>query len=158
MYNMLFPEQEIPFNDVYYTCYMLEYIARKRKLQNFEVLSYIPKEALYRLISCAEVYHCENPEKISDEWIEKFTIPTGDFHYDNVKPELNVHIPSETRIGKVFAKLIWAITKDTPDDDLLGTFYNVYNSFLAKKINDYNCSAFYEPPYVQIKAYYDGHF
>lgn len=158
MYKEYFPEEDIEFNDIYYICYMLEYVARMRHLQNFEVLNCISKEQLYHLLSCADVLHCENPNKIANEWIRDYSIPEGDFHFDAVDPELEVNIPSETRIGKVFAKIISEVVVNTIDDDLLGTFYNVYNSPITKKINDYNCSAFYEPSYYQVRAYYNGHF
>ena len=158
MYKMYFPDEKIEFNDIYFICFMIERVARKRHLQNFEVLRCISRDELYRLLSLADVLHCDNFDKISEEWIDEYHIPEGDFHFDAVDPELDVHIPSETRIGKVFAKLITAVVANTLDDDLIGTFYNVYNSPITEKINDYNCSAFYEPPYVQVRAYYNGQF
>lgn len=158
MCNKYFPEEKIEFNDIYFICYMIEYVARKRQLQNFEVLHCISKDQLYHLLSCAGVLHCENPDKVADEWITEYHIPTGNFHFDDVDPELDVHIPAANRIGKVFAKLIEEVVINTLDDDLLGTFYNVYDSPITRKINDYNTSAFYEPSYIQVRAYYDGHF
>ena len=158
MFNKYFPDEKIEFNDIYYVCYMIEYIARKRHLQNFEVLNSIPKDQLHHLLSCASVLHCDNPRKIADTWIKEYNIPEGTFRFDDVDPELDVNIPSETRIGKVFAKIIEEVLLNSLDDDLLKVFYDVFNSPITRKINNYNASAFYEPIYVQVRAYYNGHF
>lgn len=158
MFNKYFPEEPVEFNDIYYICYMLEYVARRRHIQNFEVLNCIQKDQLYHLLSCADVLHCDNSDKIADTWIKEYKIPEGSFYFDAVDPDLDVHIPSETRIGKVFAKIIEEVTVNSTDDKLLETFYNVFNSPITKKINNYNTSAFYEPIYVQVRAYYNGQF
>lgn len=155
MFNKYFPDGKIDFNNIYF---MIGYVARKRHLQNFEVLICINRDDLYHLLSCAEVLHCENFDKTADSWVHDYNLPEGNFHFDNVDPELDVHIPSETRIGKVFAKLITGIAENTGDEDILGLFYKVFNSPITLKINDYNCSAFYEPDFVQMRAYYNESF
>ena len=158
MYKLYSPDEKIEFNDVYFICFMIERVARKQHLQNFEVLRYIAKEELHRLLSLADVLHCDNFDKTADEWIKEYNIPQGNYHFDDVDPELDVHIPSDKRIGKVFAKLIIGVTENTIADDLLGSFYNVYNNPITEKINNYNCSAFYEPSFVQLRAYYNQQF
>lgn len=147
--------EQITEDDVLYVSYMLEYIARRRHLQNFEVLNCISKDYLYHILSCASVYHCQNPEDVCSLWVKQFNVPTGNFHFDNVDPSLNVCIPTEMQIGKLFCRLIMAVAMD---NGLLQAFYDVFNNPITIKINDYNASAFYEPYKVQLKAYYDKHF
>lgn len=158
MLNKVYPGEELTFDDVYFTCFMIEKIARARHLQNFEVINKIPRDDLYELVSCAQVYHCMDDDVLAAEWIEKYDIPTGDFQFDNVLPEFNVTIPTDLQIGKLFAYIIIPVANNRPDGDIIQTMYDVYNSPITLKINDYNTSAFYEPDYVQIRAFYNGHF
>lgn len=67
-----------------------------------------------------------------------------------------MHIPSAIDIGKVFARLI----RDTqlPDEDYVQGLYRVFKSPIVDDINNYNCSAFYEPPYFLAHAYLSGGF
>lgn len=158
MRNKLYPEDDLTFDDVYFTCFMMENIARKRCLQNVEVINKIPKDKLYELVSGAQVYHCMNYDELAAEWVAKYDIPTGDYHFDNVNPEYLKTLPTDLQIGKLFAYIIIPVANNRPDGDIIQTMYDVYNSPITLKINDYNTSAFYEPDYVQIKAFYDGHF
>lgn len=158
MFNKYFPEEQITFNDIYFVCFMLEHVARAQQLQNFEVLNRISRDGLYHLLSCASVLHCENADKVANDWITEYNIPTGNFHFDAVEPDLDVHIPSDQRIGKVFANIISYVSENSLAGDVLTAYSQVYNSPITLKINDYNCSAFYEPSYVQIRAFYNGQF
>ena len=48
-------------------------------------------------------------------------------------------------------------TSDT-DEDYVQGMIRVYNSPICDKIDNYNCSAFYEPSYVIARAYFEGDF
>ena len=67
MTNKFFPEEQITQNDLYFLCYMIERIARKLHQKNKYVVNSIAKDEWVRLISLANVLHCENPLKIEDE-------------------------------------------------------------------------------------------
>lgn len=75
MNSIYFPDEEIKLDDPIFIRFMLERIARKQHIFNRDVLDCIPMECMYHLISCAQVLHCENPEKVEDEWIEEYNIP-----------------------------------------------------------------------------------
>ncbi len=156
MFNKYFPDEEITKDDLYFICYMIERVARKTHNTNQFIVTQIPKDSMYHLLSCAPVLHCENPKKVEDEWISKFNIADGDFYFDHVNPDLDVHIPSETKIGKVFQRLILDTLQ--PDEDFISGIYRVYSNPICKYINDYNTSAFYEPSYTLVRAYYRGQF
>ena len=106
MTNKFFPEEQITDNDLYFLCYMIERIARKLHQKNKYVVNSIAKDEWERLISLANVLHCENPLKIEDEWIEEYKLVKGNFDIMDVDLELVDEIPSETQMGKVYTRLI----------------------------------------------------
>ena len=113
MTNKFFPDEFIEKNDLYFMCYMIERVARKLHQHNNYVVNAIGKDELYRLISLANVLHCENPEALEDRWIEEYQLQNGEFDITNVNKDLVDHIPSATQIGKVYQRLIL----DTADKD-----------------------------------------
>ena len=88
MTNKFFPEEQITENDLYFLCYMIERVARKLHQKNKYVVNSIAKDEWVRLISLANVLHCENPLKIEDEWIEEYKLEKGNFDITDVDLEL----------------------------------------------------------------------
>lgn len=156
MTNIFFPDEEITRNDVYFICYMIERVARKLHQRNKYVVNKIEQQEWRRLISLANVLHCENPLKIEDEWINDYSLQPGDFDIKDVDPDLVEHFPTETQIGKVYTRLIF----DTmlPGEDYIDGLCRVYNNPICEVIDNYNCSAYYEPSYIIARAYNDGGF
>ena len=74
MKNIFFPEEEITKNDLYFICYMVECVARKLHQSNLYVVNRIGKKELMRLLSLANVLHCENPLKVEDDWIKDYAL------------------------------------------------------------------------------------
>lgn len=156
MKNKFFPDEQITENDLYFICYMIERVARKLHQRNKYVVNALSKDEWERLISLANVLHCENPLKIEEEWIEEYGLKKGDFDITNVENELVSEIPSETQIGKVYMRLILATLQ--PDENYIDGMIRVYNDELCEVIDNYNSSAYYEPSYVITRAYNDGGF
>ena len=104
--KQIFPDEQITENDLYFLCYMVERVARKLHQKNKYVVNSIAKEEWERLISLANVLHCENPLKIEEEWIEEYKLVKGNFDIMDVDLELVDEIPSETQMGKVYTRLI----------------------------------------------------
>lgn len=156
MTNMFFSDEEITRNDLYYICYMIERVARKLHQKNKYVVNNIKKQDWRRLISLANVLHCENPLKIEEEWIEEYSLQPGEFNITNVDPNLVQQIPSETQMGKVYTRLI--LDTIQPDEDYVDGIYRVYNNSICDMIDNYNSSAYYEPSYVITRAYNEGGF
>lgn len=44
------------------------------------------------------------------------------------------------------------------EEDYADALIRVYNNEICRKIDDYNCSAYYEPSYVIARAYINGGF
>lgn len=156
MKNKYFPEEEIEINDLYFVCYMIERVARHLHQKNKYVVNTIGKEEMNHLISCANVLHCENPLKVESDWINDYNLKPGDFDITEVDKELATIIPSPLEMGEVYQRLI-ADTMSTKEDYVDGIF-KVYNSPICDVIDNYNCSAFYEPSYVIARAYQNGGF
>lgn len=155
MTNIFFDE-EITENDLYFLCYMIERVARKLKQRNCYVVNRISREEWMRLISLANVLHCENPSKVEDEWIQEYRLEKGIFDISQVNSELVHHIPTETQMGKVYMRLI--VDTLSSEENYVDGLLRVYNSDICSTLDDYNCSAYYEPSYIIAKAYNESGF
>ena len=156
MKNQFSPDEEITDDDLYFLCYMIERTARRSRQRNRYIVNRIPQKEWRRLISLANVLHCENPLKIENEWISTYDLKEGDFDITDTDPELVDLIPSETQMGKVYTRLILATLQ--PEEDLIDGMIRVYNDKICHVLDDHNCSAYYEPSYVITKAYNNGSF
>lgn len=156
MMNKYFPDEEIAADDLYFICSMIERVARKLHQRNRYVANAIGKVELWHLISCADVLHSDNPEKIEKEWIENYNLRSGDFDITDVDKDLAERIPTSLDMGAVYQRLI-SDTLDEDEDYIDGNI-RVYNHEICDTIDNYNCSAFYEPSYVIARAYRNGGF
>ena len=156
MTNKFFQDEEITENDLYFLCYMIERIARKLHQKNKYIVNRIPKNEWVRLISLANVLHCENPEKLETEWTVEYKLERGNFNITEVDRELVDEIPSATQMGKVYMRLILSTLQ--PGEDYVDGMIRVYNDEICEVIDNYNSSAYYEPSYVITRAYNSGGF
>lgn len=156
MTNIFFTDEEITRDDLYFLCYMTERVARKIKQRNKYVINSIGKKELTRLISLANVLHCENPLKIEDEWIKDYALKQGNFDVTDVNSELVDSPPTATQIGKVYTRLI--VSTLLPEENYVEGMIRVYNDPICEIIDNYNGSAYYEPSYIITRAYNDGGF
>lgn len=156
MTNILFPDEKVTRDDVYFICYMVERVARKLKQKNSYVVNAIGVNELIRLLCLANVLHSQNPAQVEDDWVSEYELKEGDFDIMKVDPELVDEIPSATQMGKVYMRLIF----DTllPEEDYAEAILRVYNDSICEIIDNYNSSAYYEPSYVIARAYNQGGF
>ena len=156
MTNIYFPDEEIEKNDVYFICYMVERVARRLHQHNRYVINQIGKDNLEHLVSVANVLHAENPLAVEDDWIEEYGLTEGNFDIAAVDPELVTQIPSASQMGKVYQRLIYDTMQ--PGESEVAGIIRVYNDKICDVIDNYNCSAYYEPSYVIARAYRNGGF
>lgn len=156
MKNKYFPEEEIDSDDLYFTCYMIERVARHLRQRNRYVVNAIGKEELYHLLSCAKALHSDNPLKVEHDWIQDYNLCEGDFDITDVDTDLAEIIPSALDIGNLYQRLIEDTM--TSDENYVDGIVRVYNNEICDVIDNYNCSAFYEPSYVIARAYQAGGF
>ncbi|MBQ7431943.1 MAG: hypothetical protein IJV50_00515 [Lachnospiraceae bacterium] len=156
MINKYFPDETIQKNDLYFICYMIERVARRLHQRNRYVVNNIGKEELEHLISVANVLHSENPLTVEDDWIREYALIQGNFDITVVDKDLVEKIPSPTQMGKVYQRLI-SDTLGQNETEVEGML-RVYNNTICDTIDNYNCSAYYEPSYVIARAYRNGGF
>ena len=61
-------------DNLFYTCSLIEYIARVTKNSRKDLISYL-KPDIKRIYSHADVFHCEPIEKVADDFIQRNHIP-----------------------------------------------------------------------------------
>lgn len=140
------------YNDLFFVCSLIEHIGRKTENHRNAVVNAIGKKKLQHIYDLADIYHSENIDKISDELIEDFHIEKGIF--DNVA-DGKYSIPTHWDIGKVYKRLIVDIC-NKQDKEPIETLIEVYNSWLSRKIEDFNSSLYYESPDYLYESYIKG--
>ena len=74
------PQKE---NDLFFTCSLIEYIARRTKNHRLDVVNALGPQTIAKIYELADVYHSDNIDDVADEFIGQARIPTGTF--DTVK-------------------------------------------------------------------------
>lgn len=136
-------------NDLFFVCSMIEKVSRESKQKQSYVINKIGKENINRLYRYADVFHCENPDKISYELIENNNIEMGT--YDKIS-RCKYKIPTYWEIGEIYARLIINVNKE----DVIDTLFEVYNSWIEEIMDNYNSSFYYESPEYHLACYEDG--
>ena len=139
-------------NDLFFTCSLIEYIARKTKNHRSDVVNALGKDAIAKIYELADIYHSDNIDRVSDDFIQSARISKGDF--DNIIIA-KYAVPSHWDIGKVYKRLILGIANDKKLD-IVDALFEAYNSFVSEKIQDYNSSFYYEAPQNILNAFLDG--
>ena len=155
MNNKYSPDEQIGFNDLYFVCYMIERVARRLHQHNRYVVAHLGTDGLEHQLSVAQVNHCLNPLQVEDDWIQEYHLEEGAFHVTDVDPRFTDKVPSETQMGKVYARLIQSLCVS---DNLVEAIRMVYASPVCDVIDNYNTGAYYEPSYVQSRAFINGGF
>ncbi len=136
-------------NDLFFTCSLIDYIARKTTNTRVDTVNALGKERLEKIYELADIYHSDNIDRVSEDFIEEAHIKKGSF--DNVS-ECGYSIPTHWDIGKVYKRLI----KQAAEYEKIGiidALIKVYNSFISPKIDDYNSSVYYENPSYIFESY-----
>ncbi len=139
-------------NDLFFTCSLIDYIARKTNNKRADVVNTLGSKRIRKIYELADIYHSDNIERVSEDFIEDANIPMGEF--DNVRLA-KYAVPSYWDIGKVYRRLISGIAKEK-DIDIIEALMEGYNSFVSDKIDDYNSSFYYEAPQNILNAFIDG--
>ena len=142
------PKEE---NNLFYTCSLIEYISRKTKNTKKSVVEKLGIKNIKKIYDLAEVYHCENIDKISDEFIEKADIKLGDY---DVISKCEYNVPTYWEIGRVYQRLIIMVNNDK--DKYIDTLIEILTSWIIENIDNYNSSMYYENPSYIYECYKEG--
>lgn len=136
-------------NDLFYTCSLIDYIARETKNTRADIVNQLGKQRIEKIYELADVYHCDTMERVGTDFIEEAQIKMGTF--DNVR-DCRYAIPSYWDIGKVYKRLIKQVAQEE-GKQVTDVLMEVYNSFISPKIDDYNSSMYYENPSYLLECY-----
>ena len=139
-------------NDLFFTCSLIEYIARKTKNKGAETVDILGRASIEKIYDLADVYHSHNIETVSDSFIEKSGLKEGTF--DNVS-DAKYAVPSHWDIGKIYKRLILGISREK-GLSVMDSLFEAYHSFVTDKIQDYNSSFYYDAPQNILNAFLDG--
>lgn len=139
-------------NDLFYTCSLIEYIARKTHNQKKDVISVIGIDGVKKIYELADILHCENIEKVVYEHIENYNIEDGIFDY---KKDYIYKIPSSFDIGRVYQRLILGVAQEKKQD-YIQTLFEVFNSWIIDKLDNFNSDLYYLNPDYIFACYLEG--
>ncbi len=137
-------------NDLFYFCFMAEYVARKTHNKIKDVILKLSDKDIEHELSVASVNHCLSSLQVSDEWIAKYKINNSDF--DNITT-CKYNVPSYTSIDKVYQRLILEVSNK---DDLVQNIRKVFSSFISEAISNFNSSVYYSNPSYLYYSYLNG--
>jgi len=156
MTNKYFPTENVTENDLFFVCYMIERVARKLHQPNQYVVDALGYDELYRQLSLASVLHSENPAKVENDWIVENHLKPGTFDVTDVQKDLDIIIPTPAQMGKVYKRLILSTIGE--GEDWVRALLRIYSSPICGILDNYNCSAYYEPSPAITRAYLHGGF
>ncbi len=136
-------------NDLFFTCSLIEYIARKTNNNRTDVVNTLGESTIAKIYELADVYHSDNIDRVSDDFIAEANISTGTF--DNIATA-KYSIPSHWDMGKIYKRFILGIAKEK-NMSVIEALFVAYNSFVSDKIQDYNSSFYYDAPQNILNAY-----
>lgn len=101
--------------------------------------------------TCSKLNHCLSFEQVSDELIEQYGIPIG--NYDTVS-SCRYDVPSVTAIGRVYQRLVLSVFGL---EHAAQGIREVFSSFISDAISDFETSVYYSNPDYLRCSYEDGY-
>lgn len=138
-------------NDYFYVCSLIEYIARQTKNTRGTIVHLLGKSGIEKQLYDAEVNHCLSFEQVSDELIDFYNIPDGNF--DTIS-ECKYTIPSFMDIGKLYSIMIEDCAEKGKETDEL---IQIFSSFISDEISDFNTDLYYQNPSYLECSYQEGY-
>lgn len=139
-------------NDLFFTCSLIDYIARKTKNKRADVVNALGRKNISKIYELADVYHSDNIDRVSDDFIQAAGISLGNF--DSIRTA-RYAVPSHWDLGKVFKRLILGIAREK-DMDIIDALFAAYHSFVTDKIEDFNSSFYFDAPQNILNAFLYG--
>lgn len=136
-------------NSLFYTCSLIEFISRQTKNNRKDIIEFLGED-LERIYNYEDVFHCEPIEKVANDFIIRNNISTGKF--DNIS-KCKYNIPDYWEIGEVFERLIEDIFDEK---DVFIGIREVYSSWLAEKILNFNSDLYYQSRQYLAECYKAG--
>ncbi|MBR5180421.1 MAG: hypothetical protein IKW90_16720 [Lachnospiraceae bacterium] len=137
-------------NDLFYVCSLIEFIARKTKNKRAVIVKALGEKGIEKQLEDAEVNHCLSFEQVSDELIEFYGIPCGDF--DTVTG-CKYDVPGYLDIGKLYSLIIIDCAEQ---GKIVEEIIKIFSSFISDEISDFSSDLYYQnPSYIEC-SYKEG--
>jgi len=134
---------------LFFVCSVIEYIARLTRNRREDVVKQLGAD-VKQIYDYADVFHCEPIAKVADDFIEKDHIINGE--YDNIST-CRYSVPDYWDIGEVFARLI---EDCRGKKDVIEGLEEIYDSWLAEEIMNFNSDLYYQPRDYLAECYRAG--
>lgn len=138
-------------NDLFYLCSLIEYTARKTNNKRGAIIQALGRTGIEKQLYDAQVNHCLSFEQVSDEIIEQYNIPDGDF--DTIT-ECKYTIPGFMDIGKLYSIMIEDCSKPGKEIDEL---MKIFSSYISDEISDFQTDVYYQNPSYLECSYQAGY-
>lgn len=138
-------------NDFFYVCSLIEYTARQTKNRRRVITEALGRNGIEKQLHDAEVNHCLSFEQVSDEIIEQYKIPAGDF--DTIT-ECKYTVPGFMDIGKLYSIMIEDCAEPGKEAEEL---LKIFGSFISDEISEFQTDVYYQNPSYLEWSYREGH-
>ena len=136
------------YADLYYICWLIEGAGRAFAMPRRDVINLMGKERVRNYMRFADVFHCENPDKIIGELAEELCITFANEPFNKKKPGQ----PSQRQMAGVYARII----QRTYADDYEKGVYEFFNSFLPPILLDYKNELYWSSMHHLSESYKEG--
>lgn len=135
---------------LFFTCALIEQLGRSLHVKRGEVAKALGEKGITAIYRHADVLHCEPIEKVADDAVTEFSLPSGS--YDNVS-SAKFAVPDVWTMGKVYARLIEDVSGE---DNVVQVLLDVYTSWIDERLSDYNSAFYYQPRDYIAECYRHG--
>ena len=137
-------------NDLFYVCSLIEFIARKTKNKRAVIVKALGEKGIEKQLEDADVNHCLSFEQVSDELIEFYGIPYGDF--DTITG-CKYNVPGYLDIGRLYSLIIIDCAEQ---GKIVEEIIKVFSSFISNEISNFSSDLYYQnPSYIEC-SYKEG--
>ena len=137
------------YSELYYVCWLIERMHRVTKKTHRELVELLGELRIRHYMELADVFHCENPDKIVGELAVELGLPEPPL-YSELSDEDKK--PSIRPIAGVYSRII----KGTHPNDYITGITNVLSSFLPPLIADYGNNLYWANKEYLTECYREG--
>lgn len=140
-------------SDIIYVCALIEHTGRVTHQRNHDIVKIIGIDGIAWQLEHAQTSHCLTFDETSEELIEEYKIPQGNF--DSVG-NCTDDVPLPIHVARTYKSLVVNIFENSNQSSLAEVIYEVFTSFISDEISNFNTSTFYENPSYIYHSYLEG--
>lgn len=139
-------------NNLFFTCSLIEYVARETRNRKKDIIQKIGIDGVRQIFEVADILHCENIKQVIYDYVEKHEIMDGTFDFSK---GCEYSIPTPFDIGRVYQRLVLGAAREN-GQDYISTLFDVINSWIVDKIDNFNSDLYYSNPEYILACYLEG--